>query len=257
LKECLKLNPMLLLNIDTQNEELIFLCIEKQPNLLKSIYFPKETFIKFFERGIQIPLEFINSDFFMDSNFVELYLKKTVFLEYPSKLKFHESILENRNLLKLILKKIPIYLSKLNENQRNDRELVEIAVRSNGIALMCASEELMNDRFLVLDAIESAKNPKQIFENMSDNLKEDRLVMLEAVKRASFAFFFASEDLQLDLKFVVDSSNYNRSVLKYIDVSFQKDIDIQMIFEGMYHKLRLKNEKISSFSDMHFNYVKI
>ena len=255
-EECLTLNPDLLKYVEVVNESLALKGLIKKPENLKYLKnVSKEFLTELLNNDVQIPWKFVLPfEYQNDEIFLELYLNITKSIDFLDE-DIPNTILNNKKLIILMLKKSPNFLSKLNEKQKNDKELVKISIESNPLSLIYASDELKDDKNLVMYALENSKKSKVIVEVISDRLRGDRFLMIEAIKITAYAFIFATEELQFDLKFVVDSLDYNRNVLEYIDISFQKDIDIQMILEGMYHKLRLKNEKILSFSDMRFNYA--
>eukprot|EP01080_Neovahlkampfia_damariscottae_P013065 gene13065-8273_t len=251
--DCLKLQPDLICYLEIKKESLLIVALKEKPDNLKYCkVLSKESFSELLQEcEFEIKPEFIPNEYFKDLNFMELFLDKRII--YGSvDLKFQDSILEDKRMVKLILKKLPLYLSKLNEKQKNEKELIEIAVLSNPVSLIYASNEMRDDRDLVLLALEKSKKPKAFIESISNRLKNDGMVMIEAVKKTAYCFIFASDELQFDLKFVIDSLDYNRDVLEFIDISFRKDVDIQMILEGMYYKLRIKNEVIANLSDLRF-----
>jgi hypothetical protein len=93
----------------------------------------------------------------------------------------------------------------INRNYHNKQNLF-IIVQQNGLALEYASDDLKNDREVVLAAVQ--QNGLAL-EYASDDLKNDREVVLAAVQQDGFALEYASTNLQDDKEVVNIASQQN------------------------------------------------
>ena len=79
----------------------------------------------------------------------------------------------------------------------NKKEALK-AVKQNGWALEFASDELKNDREVVLEAVKEKGSAGFALEYASEELKNDRKVVLEAIKEYGGALKYASDELKND-----------------------------------------------------------
>eukprot|EP01080_Neovahlkampfia_damariscottae_P007094 gene7094-11257_t len=159
LEECLMINPDLLKYVPVKNMDLTIKTLIQKPEILENYSLTKEQYILLIEQKARISYFHIPLYLKEDMDFMELFLNNCD-IPYSIDLKFEDSILKDRNMVKLILQKLPSYLSKLKEKYQNDRELVELAVSCNPKSLVHASMELKDDRELVLFVLENLTKPK-------------------------------------------------------------------------------------------------
>ena len=90
-------------------------------------------------------------------------------------------------------------------------------------ALRYASEELKNDREVVLQVV---KQDGGALRYASEELKNDREVVLAAVKQNGWALMYASEELKNDREVVLDVVKRAGYVLKYASEELKKDREV-------------------------------
>jgi hypothetical protein len=205
LGECFTLNPNLLLHQKITDENLILQGIKMNKENLKLIDVNSlsfDFFMKLFRENVGIEYRLIPENFLSNEALIEAYLNMNS-IGYNPDVIFHENILKSRRMIELILHKFPLYLSKMSDEIKNERECVRIALKSSSGALYYANERFRNDRELILEVFEHGYPKKEFMELISDELKSDRLVMIDAVKFSAYSFFYAPEELQYDLKFVI------------------------------------------------------
>ena len=95
-----------------------------------------------------------------------------------------------------------IYPPSYKKSFRNRKDLkswVYDKVARNGLTLEFASEELRNDKEIVLKAVQNRGSALQY---ASDELKNDREIVLEAIKFDKEAIQYASEEMKNDPEIV-------------------------------------------------------
>ena len=85
------------------------------------------------------------------------------------------------------------------------------AVKNNGFVLEWASEELQNDKEIVLEAV---KNNGFALEYASKELKKDKEIVLQAVKIQN-AIIYVSKELKNDKDFIIDCIIINKNIIYY------------------------------------------
>jgi hypothetical protein len=97
------------------------------------------------------------------------------------------------------------------------------AVRNNGDSLEFASDELNNDKNIVLEAV--MENGFSL-EFASDELKNDKNIVLEAVKRDGRSLEYASDELKNDKSIVLQSVKSSTFGVKYASVEILNNFDV-------------------------------
>lgn len=92
-------------------------------------------------------------------------------------------------------------LKNLNDRFKNDKDIVKTALASGGEYFLYASDTLRDDEEFILDLINSKSNlmlKTSVIECVSDNIKNNKKVMLKAVGRNSNAYRYVSDSLKHD-----------------------------------------------------------
>ena len=137
----------------------------------------------------------------------------------------------------------------------DDKDIVLAAVRNNCLALTYASDNLRSDMDIVLEAVRCVKNTgdalwviafidgrildnrEAVIQIVSQNgfmlsvlpdFKDDREVVLAAVRQRDNAISFASEDVQLDREFILRAVRQNGRVLAHVNDRFKADREIAL-----------------------------
>ncbi len=102
-----------------------------------------------------------------------------------------------------------------------------------GWALKKASDEIKNDKLFIIEIL--AKNPLAL-EFVSKELQNDKKVVLEAIKAHPDAFQFASEELKNDKEFVLEAIEISDRIIKYASFNLRNDKDVafKIIKRGAY-----------------------
>ena len=130
---------------------------------------------------------------------------------------------------KFMLKKVSngIHLSRLCAELRGDKEIMLAylpAVQHGWEALEFASENLKNDKEIVLTALEDSW---EALEFASDKLKNDKEFVLETVQKDGWALEFASDNLKNDKEIVLAAVQQNRGLaLEYASNNLKNDKEI-------------------------------
>jgi hypothetical protein len=91
-----------------------------------------------------------------------------------------------------------------------------------GLSLKYDSEDLRNDKDFILEAV---KQNGWALEYASKDLRNNKVVMLEAFKQNGWALKYASEDLRNDKDFILEAFKQNGWALKYASVYLRNDKD--------------------------------
>ena len=106
-----------------------------------------------------------------------------------------------------------------------------------------ASEELKRDKEVVLEAV---KKWGEALEYASEEFKNDKEVVLEAVKNDGYALKYASEELKNDKEVVLAAIRNTRYALEYASWRLQNDEELKKIAAGsIAKKSKSANEKDS------------
>ena len=111
---------------------------------------------------------------------------------------------------------------------RKDMEVVEMAVscKGSGCALQFATDELRNDKNIVLKAV---KSDGYALEFASQELRDNEVVCLEACRQNGFAMRFVSERLRHDKEWGKRAMQANGYSLKYAGKSLKDDHEVALL----------------------------
>ena len=104
-----------------------------------------------------------------------------------------------------------------------DREALLDILELDGGYFEDLPTELRNDREIVLEAV---KTYSYALKYTSEQLRNDRETILEVVKRNGSALEYASEQLRNDREIVLEAVKNSRSALRYASRELQKDPEI-------------------------------
>lgn len=122
----------------------------------------------------------------------------------------------------------PIKLRDVVDKFRNNRDVVIAAVKRDGDNLKWASNRLKRDREVVLTAIKYSKEPGS-FKKVMAQFRDDKEIVIAAVKRNGHDLKWASNRLRLDREVVLAATKYSKSTIMYterIPEKFKDDKDV-------------------------------
>eukprot|EP00931_Biecheleriopsis_adriatica_P028040 TRINITY_DN16774_c0_g1_i1.p1 TRINITY_DN16774_c0_g1~~TRINITY_DN16774_c0_g1_i1.p1 ORF type:complete len:404 (+),score=86.84 TRINITY_DN16774_c0_g1_i1:22-1233(+) len=95
-----------------------------------------------------------------------------------------EKFAGDKDVMSVIVKKMPLLLKQASPELRGDKELVLAAVERDGDALEYASDELRADREIVISALRHSHPGRDLLQFAADHLrKDDELLELQAAAR--------------------------------------------------------------------------
>ena len=121
-------------------------------------------------------------------------------------------------------------------------------MRTHGWALKWTSEELQEDREIVLAAIKYDKYPLAY---ISKKLQEDREIVLTAIKYDKYPLACISKKLQVDREIVLTVVQQNKYEKRYILAELYKD----PIFLEQYIYLNNNNDNIIVIKARHLDHL--
>ena len=98
------------------------------------------------------------------------------------------------------------------------RSVAESAINRDSNALKYFSDEIKDDKKLVLKAV---KFHGLALQHASERLRNDKQVVMKAVKQNGLALQYASEDLKLDYDVVLRAVNQNGIAIRFAAPDFQ------------------------------------
>jgi len=151
-------------------------------------------------------------------------------------------------------------LQYLSPRLRKDKEVVAMAVKNSAKNLKYADAKFRNDKTFILEMINSEKDfttewdkqnwIKMLVKNLGKNLRkdkdimviamkknidvlefaddsliDDKLFMLENIKKRGYLLKFASRRLKKDKELVLAAIDYNTEYLQYADEEIKRDMD--------------------------------
>lgn len=96
-----------------------------------------------------------------------------------------------------------------------------LKTKRNGSPLQFASDRLKNDKEIVLEAVKANGYALQF---ASDELKSDKEIVLKAVKESGYALKYASDELKNDIEIVLEAVKENGYALKYASDELKANI---------------------------------
>ena len=143
---------------------------------------------------------------------------------------FNETIRGDRDIVIEAINKDSWNLRYASPELRNDREIVLEAMKSNGIILQCAGEKLRKDRELVLLAVQEENNPLIISSELIPlKFRDDREIVLHAVKNCPFNIQYASPELQNDKEIVLEAVKRDGYMLQNASKELQNDKEVVLL----------------------------
>ena len=140
-----------------------------------------------------------------------------------------ENLKDNKN-KDVLLSRDNISFFELTKEQKTDKELALKVVTNNGHQLKhYLSQEIINNKEIVMTAI---KDYSGALKWASNKLKDDKEVVLEAIKNNGCTLKYASDRLKDDKDVVMTAIKQNYSALEYASPRLQNDKDIVMEIEN-------------------------
>lgn len=137
--------------------------------------------------------KYINENFKNSLDFNIKAIKKN-----PYTYMFMKKEYQNNEQIALIALKRDVCLIK-NTELINNKEFMKKALKLDNLCFDIASENLKKDRIYILDIL---KLSEFIINNVSNELKNDKKLIIEAVKNSGWSFKYASEELRNDKGFI-------------------------------------------------------
>jgi hypothetical protein len=152
-------------------------------------------------------LSFLSTDMKVDREIVLTAVKeKGSAIQYAAK-----SLINDREIALAAIHQNAYAIDKLIK-LKHDKQIALAAVTKHGLALSNIPE-FWNDRDIVLAAVRNDRGGYRcVLQFASDHLKNDRKIVLEAVRYNSEAFAYASERLRRDKEVIQVALKYNHQV---------------------------------------------
>lgn len=132
-----------------------------------------------------------------------------------------------------------------SDRLRNDPEVVLEAIKKEGEYLKHASVELRNNKELVILALNNSKQyGNRILNSLSDNMKDDKDIIVAAMSGEPSCFSYGSDRLKNDKEFVLAAITMNNSNCRYIGEELKEEIGNNDPFK--YLQSYLMHEKIQN-----------
>mgnify|MGYP002856423510 CR=1 FL=1 len=143
---------------------------------------------------------------------------------------------------KAILKK---QLDDLKKNAEN-KQFYETALDESGLYLEWASDEIKNDKTLVMKAV--AQNPGAL-EFASDRLKADKDVLMQSVETVGWTVCYASDELRADKDVILKAVKNDGQALYYASKELRDDKEV--VLEAVKNKgIIIKYASLDARSDI-------
>jgi len=138
------------------------------------------------------------------------------------------SILNDKNIMKEIIKYHNYILEYVNVEYRKDKEIILEVVKHDGNALEYAADELKIDKEIVLEAIKQTENA--LF-YISQKLKQDEMFILEIVKVNKTTIKYLYKELYNNKSLVLDIIKQDGISLEMLPEKYKDDKEI--VFEAV------------------------
>lgn len=99
-------------------------------------------------------------------------------------------------------------------------------------ALQYASEELKDDKEFILQFMQKEGNGMYYVRGVSERLKQDREVVLAAVKSCGEVLIFVPDELKNDREIVIEAVKSNATAIAYIGEKLKED-DVSILAQGI------------------------
>lgn len=114
-------------------------------------------------------------------------------------------------------------IAKQSKTILSNGPFMKLLVAKQGLALRYASEEIKDDRFIVLAAI---RNNQQAFDYASDRLKNDKAFLLALFPYTPAIFHRLNNELKNDKEFVLSAINVNTKIIRCVRDNLKRDLDV-------------------------------
>ena len=140
---------------------------------------------------------------------------------------FHTSMRDDRDVVFEAVSKIGFILIYSSERLQQDESIVTAAVTNNGIALQWASDELKKKKSVAMAAVASKNNPLNGMMHLSEEMRRDRDVTMEAVKYCPRSVTYSLyPNAQSDPEVMMQVVTYEGNGLVYGTWNIQSNPDI-------------------------------
>lgn len=110
---------------------------------------------------------------------------------------------------------------------KDNKKIVLAAVKNDGFALKSASSRLQNDEEVVMSAV---REKGQAIEWANERFWSDRKAMLTVVQTYGYGLFkHGSEELKEDKELVLDALKNNSYVLEYVSESLRNELKLESV----------------------------
>ena len=120
------------------------------------------------------------------------------------------------------------YLPKIDFSNKTKEDILEI-ISEDVSALKDLPTNLRKDKNFILKAIKLSEFTALPLYYLDDDLKKDKEIVFETIKKESVAFKFADGSLKKDKKFVLKVVEHNGYALEFVAPSLQKDEDVVLL----------------------------
>lgn len=135
--------------------------------------------------------------------------------------------MDKQTLIEEIKRKNVWAIKHVSNDLRDDREVILMVVKRMGLTLKYASKTLRNDPEIVFEA---AKETGWALEHASMSLRSNKDFLLKLIKEDIIhALIFASNELKNDKELVIETVKRNKWMIGYASDKLQKDRQVQMV----------------------------
>ena len=149
-----------------------------------------------------------------------------------------EALKNDRNFVLKCVSKHRDYLSWFDEKFKDDDEIVLKAIENNGNALEYASKRLINNKNILIKSINNGLRYEKIRNDLNDDLKNDKDVILATVNKIDLRFFDydwkdlfenLNDDVKNDKSFIMKCININPGFISFVSEKMINDKDIALL----------------------------
>jgi hypothetical protein len=123
----------------------------------------------------------------------------------------------------------------------NESEAINAIIKSTS-DFNNVSDRLKNDKKFILDSIDAATNHRVfIYQTLSKELRDDKELLLEILKRVGFAIIHASDRLKNDKEVAIAVFEANPNAIKYLSNKIKeqlKDIKEENIIQHLKYLIK-------------------
>lgn len=137
---------------------------------------------------------------------------------------------------KILIEEEPAILKSSPDEIRDNEEVVIKAFEKEPNSLVGMSKRLKNDRVFILNLV---KRNILAFNYMATNLLGDREIALESLKQKGELLHYISDELKADKEVVIEAVKNNANALYYASWDLQNDKEILSLFEKKLEKQKI------------------